>query len=82
MTLREAGHKLGFADHTELSKIERGLQQYTQSLLEGSAKLYQCSVLDLLTRAPGEDDDLFTTWENLSEAERRRLRRAIRDEEE
>lgn len=42
--------------HSQLSKIERGLQPYSQRVLEVAALEYGCTVQDLLTRAPGRDD--------------------------
>lgn len=42
--------------HGQLSKIERGLHPYSQHVLEVAALEYGCTVLDLLSRPPGEAD--------------------------
>jgi transcriptional regulator with XRE-family HTH domain len=64
--LADAAERLGFRDHTQLSKIERGVSKYNQELLENAAELYGCTEVDLLARAPGEKPDIFTIWPRLT----------------
>jgi transcriptional regulator with XRE-family HTH domain len=40
--------------HSQLSRIERGVQPYDQHLLEFLAKMYGCDVADLIVRPPGQ----------------------------
>jgi transcriptional regulator with XRE-family HTH domain len=83
-TQEEVAPKMGFESYQQLGKIERGLQPYNQRVLEAAAREYQCSVQDLLTRPPGEADDLFGLWSTFDERQKRsagRLLRALRDEE-
>jgi transcriptional regulator with XRE-family HTH domain len=44
-------------NHGQLSKIERGIHPYNQHVLEVAALEYQCSITDLLTRAPDPKRD-------------------------
>lgn len=63
--------------HGQLSKIERGKSPYNQRILETAAKLYGCSVLDLLTRKPDEAVDLFSAYASLDENGKRQAARLV-----
>lgn len=52
-SLEEAGTRLGIS-HSQLSRIERAKQEYTQGLLEGAARLYKTSVWALLNSPPNQ----------------------------
>jgi transcriptional regulator with XRE-family HTH domain len=70
VTLEAASEPMGIT-HGQLSRIERGLQPYSQEVLEVAADLYGCTVQDLLTRTPTEDEAIFSLWSQLSEQQRR-----------
>ena len=54
-----------------LSRIERGLQPYTQATLEAIADALACEPADLLMRDPTQDQMIWSLWDKLSEAKRR-----------
>jgi transcriptional regulator with XRE-family HTH domain len=73
VTLEAMAERLGYDDHTTLSKMERGLVPYSQGILEGYARELGCSVIDLLARAPGEAEDILGLWSRLDETGRKML---------
>ena len=53
---------------SSLSRIERGLQPYTQDLMEACADALDCSVADILARRPGAaQSEAVTLVENMSD---------------
>jgi transcriptional regulator with XRE-family HTH domain len=68
--------------HSNLSRIERGLQPYDEACLEALAKAYNCTPIDLLGRAPGDPEGIWSIWDGLREPQRRQataVLRALRD---
>lgn len=59
--------------HSQLSRIERGLQPYNQELLEALADLYMCDVIDLLIRDPLDPEGIWSLWDRAKPGERRRI---------
>lgn len=59
--------------HGTLSKIERGLSPYNQRQLERLAELYDCDVIDLLARSPGEGHQLIQLYRRASPSDRAKL---------
>jgi len=83
LSLEAAAAEMGLT-HGQLSKIERGLHPYSQRILDVAARLYRCTVADLLIRAPGEADDLFGLWARFDARQKRsagRLLRTLVDED-
>lgn len=76
MSLEDASEEMDIS-HGQLSRIERGLSPYQQPYLEIAARLYGCTVPDLLTRPPGEADDLFGLWSTFDDAQKRKAGRLI-----
>lgn len=71
-------------DRAHLSKIERGVHPYTQSILEAAADELGCTVMDLLTRKPDEAENIFVRWPVMTDQQRRqaiRLFNAITEDE-
>ncbi|MCC6889629.1 MAG: helix-turn-helix transcriptional regulator [Hyphomicrobiales bacterium] len=65
------GARLGGMTHASLSRIERGIQPYSQPILEALAdELTGGDVGALLTRDPRESDALWSIWERAKPAER------------
>lgn len=54
---------------TNLSKIERGEQPYTQPVLEALADALNCSPADLIMRPPHSKPAFSQIWEGLNEQE-------------
>jgi hypothetical protein len=51
LSLQEAGRKMGFS-HSQLSRVERGLQPYSQDILEAASRVYSTSVYQILYAPP------------------------------
>ena len=52
---------------SNLSKIERGNQPYTQPVLEALADALSCEAADLIMRKPGAKHELEAVWVGLDE---------------
>ncbi|GEC15181.1 hypothetical protein NWI01_10730 [Nitrobacter winogradskyi] len=76
ITLEAAAPRFGIT-HGQLSKIERGVSPYNQRLLEAAAKLYGCTIVDLLTRGPDEAQDLFSAYAALDDDGKRQAARLV-----
>ena len=63
-----------------LSRIERGIQPYSQPILEGLARAFQCQPADLVMRKPPskEQIELFSVIEGLDDEQRRRALAVLR----
>lgn len=59
--------------HGQLSRIERGLSPYNQSLLEELADLYGCEPADLIIRDPNDPDGIWSIWDQALPGERRQI---------
>lgn len=62
----------------QLSRIERGLQPYTQDFLEGAADALTTDVASLLMRNPSKEDPsdpgaLWSLWDRAKPGERRMI---------
>ncbi len=57
----------------QLSRIESGLQGYTQDFLELAAEAYRTDVASLLTRDPSDPDGIWSIWDNALPGERRAI---------
>lgn len=64
LTLERLASRVGMTT-SNLSKIERGAQAYTQPALEALAKALSCGPGDLITRPPGARSDLGALIESL-----------------
>lgn len=53
-----------------ISQLETRRTAYTQPVLEGLARIYQCEPADLLSRPPGADETLATVWSSIPLAAR------------
>lgn len=59
----EAASKMGYADHSTLSKIEAGKVEYNKSFLEAAARVYQTSIWHLLYCPPNTPiGDAIEIW--------------------
>lgn len=66
------GAKIGGFTHASLSRIERGLQPYSQPVLEAIADALLCEPVDLLVRNPN-DPGIWSIWEQAKPGERRQI---------
>lgn len=71
-TLEDLAEKCG-KKHGQISRIERGLQPYSQQVLETYARELDCSVVDLLTREPGQAESFLSIWAAMDERDRKRF---------
>lgn len=82
LTLEDVADQIGMT-HGNLSRIERGLQPYDEECLEGLARVYKCSPIDLLSRNPNDPEGLWAIWDNLREPQKRQgiaVLRALRED--
>ena len=59
--------------HASLSRIERGLQPYSQPLLEVIAEALQTDVASLLMRDPSDSQALWSIWDQANPGERQMI---------
>ena len=60
LTLEQAAERVGMSS-SQLSRVERGVSDFTGQWLRRLATLYQCSVTDLLTDSPAATADVPVT---------------------
>lgn len=78
-TLEEAAAFVGEATgegftHASLSRMERGLQPYSQPVLEALADYYHTDPASLLMRNPLDPDAIWTIWEKAKPGQRVTIR--------
>jgi transcriptional regulator with XRE-family HTH domain len=68
------GERIGGMTHASLSRIERGLQPYSQPVLEALAEeLTGGDVASLLMRDPGDPNAIWSIWDQAKPGERRMI---------
>lgn len=72
LTLEQLADRIA-STHASLSRIERGLQPYSQPILEAIADALGCDVADLLVRNPEDPEGIWSVWEHAKPAERRMI---------
>ncbi len=55
-----------------ISKIERGLNPYSQAFLEAAAAALRCEPADLLVRDPSKPDAIWSVWDSIPSADKPR----------
>jgi transcriptional regulator with XRE-family HTH domain len=71
-TLEDIADKIGIT-HASLSRIERGLQPYSQAILEAIAAELSTDVASLLTRDPTDPETIWPIWDQAKPAERKMI---------
>lgn len=59
--------------HGNLSKIERGKQDYNQTLLDALAELYGCEPVDLLIRDPSDPVNIWSLWDRARPGDKQKI---------
>jgi transcriptional regulator with XRE-family HTH domain len=72
LTLEQLAERVG-TTHATVSRVERGLQDYTGEFLEAAAYALMCEPVDLLTRDPTDPDAIWSIWERALPAERQQI---------
>lgn len=73
LTLERLADRIG-TTHASLSRIERGLQPYSQELLERLAdELTGGDVASLLMRDPTDPEGIWSVWDRAKPGERRQI---------
>jgi transcriptional regulator with XRE-family HTH domain len=68
------GEKIGGMTHASLSRIERGLQPYSQPILEAIAdELTGGDVASLLMRDPSDPNAIWSIWDRAKPGERKMI---------
>lgn len=72
LTLEQLADRVG-TTHATLSRIERGLQPYSQPLLEAIADALQTDAPSLLMRNPGDPEGIWSVWDQAKPGERQMI---------
>ena len=72
LTLEQLASAIG-TTHATLSRIERGLQPYSQALLEAIADRLGIDVANLLMRDPLDPNAMWSIWDQAKPGERRMI---------
>lgn len=72
LTLEQVAERVG-TNHGNLSRIERGLSNYTQPMLEALAVVLNCAPADLIIRDPSDPDGIWSIWDQLGAEQRRQV---------
>ena len=72
LTLEQLAERIGIT-HASLSRIERGLQPYSQPLLEALADALQTEPASLLMRNPSDPEGIWSVWDQAKPGERRQI---------
>lgn len=67
------GEKIGGFTHASLSRIERGLQPYSQPVLEAIGEALSTEPASLLMRNPQDPEGIWTVWDRAKVGERRMI---------
>lgn len=67
------GEKIGGFTHASLSRIERGLQPYSQPILEAIADALQTDVASLIMRDPLDPEGMWSIWDQAEKTERKMI---------
>lgn len=67
------GEKLGGFTHASLSRMERGLQPWSQPVLEAIADGLGTDVVSLLIRDPTDPEGIWSIWDRAKPGERRMI---------
>lgn len=75
LTQERAASRIGEAtgeglSHSQLSRIERGEQPYSQAILEAAADAYGTDPASLLMRNPKDPDAIWSIWDQALPGER------------
>lgn len=77
LTQEQLAEKAGMT-YSNVSSIELGRSGYTEATLQKFAKALDCDPVDLITRAPDDEPDLWALWANAQPGQRRRFQRLAR----
>jgi transcriptional regulator with XRE-family HTH domain len=72
LTLEQLADRIGIT-HASLSRIERGLQPYSQPQLEAIADALQTEPASLLMRNPVDPEGIWSVWDQAKPGERRQI---------
>lgn len=70
-TADRVGTSIGGFTHASLSRIERGLQPYSQPILEALAEALGTDPASLLMRDPQEAEGMWSLWDRAKPGERK-----------
>ena len=70
-TAERVGTSVGGFTHASLSRIERGLQPYSQPILEALADALGTDAASLLMRDPLQAEEIWSLWDQAKPGERR-----------
>ena len=72
LTQEQLAERIG-TTHATVSRIERGLQDFTGEFLELAADALMCEPPDLLIRDPTDTESIWSLWQRAQPGERRQI---------
>jgi transcriptional regulator with XRE-family HTH domain len=69
LTQEQLGDRMGMS-RPQISKIERGMAQYSQEFIEAAAYALRCEPVDLIMRDPTAPGGIWSIWEQIPEVDR------------
>jgi transcriptional regulator with XRE-family HTH domain len=72
LTLQRVADRIG-TTHASLSRIERGVQPYSQPMLEAIADALQTDPASLLIRNPEDPEGIWTLWDQAKPGVRQQI---------
>jgi len=78
LTLEKAASRIGeitaeSLSYSQLSRIERGEQPYSQAILEAAADAYGTDPASILMRNPKDPDAIWSIWDQAQPGQRRTI---------
>ena len=67
------GDQIGGMTHASLSRIERGLQPYSQPVLEAIADALTTDAASLIMRDPSDPEGIWSVWDRAKAGERKMI---------
>jgi len=71
LTQEQLADRIGMS-RPMVSKIERGLNPYSQAFLEAVAEALMCEPVDLLVRDPSKPEAIWSVWDSIPAADKPR----------
>jgi transcriptional regulator with XRE-family HTH domain len=72
MTLEQLGEAIDLS-HAQLGRIERGVQPYSQGLLEAIADVLATDAASLIVRNPADPEAIWSIWDQAKSADRQKI---------
>lgn len=72
LTLERLADRVG-TSHASLSRVERGLQDWKESLLRAIAEALDTDMVSLLIRNPSDPEGIWSIWDQATPVQKRQI---------